>query len=394
FSQPHVRDVWQSRFGIEELRGPQFVAASREWFLNTAKSFGFNSLGVHNARHITNHPKPSLPYIQPITFVSIAHWTKDVPDEAFLDVFGKEFADHCDHLAQTIASPIRNDPYLIGYAMTDCPLLTDEDSRERVDVIGGERRPSRTTWPRRLRNQAASTSGKQAYVALMRDLYHNEITAFNKTYRTDFDSFDALASANNWRLASDRSNGNESRDNIEFLKRIVDRYYSVTRDSIRRYDTNHLFLGDKLNGNTDSLDTVLPITAKYTDIIFYQMYGKYADQKPGLDRWSKVADLPIINGDSSFTMITDTMPRPFGPVADDERQRADWTAEFFRRAFARSEFVGWHYCGLVDLTNNMPNKRGRQHSGLIRETGEPYATTMKTLRHCADEMYQIASVNS
>ena len=44
---------------------------------------------------------------------------------------------------------------------------------------------------------------------------------------------------------------------------------------------------------------------------------RYEVQKPGLDRWSEKVDKAFINGDSAFTMVTDTMPRPYGPIADD-----------------------------------------------------------------------------
>lgn len=53
------------------------------------------------------------------------------------------------------------------------------------------------------------------------------------------------------------------------------------------------------NSNSDAVDTLLPVTTKYTDVLFYQMYGKYEVQRPILDRWSKNVDLPIINGDSA-----------------------------------------------------------------------------------------------
>jgi len=89
-------------------------------------------------------------------------------------------------------------------------------------------------------------------------------------------------------------------------------------------------------------------------------------------------------------MITDTMPRPYGPVADGIDQRAEWTAEFFREAFARPEFVGWHYCGLIDAPNLIARKKARQHSGLIDGYGEPYPELERTVRACANEMYDIA----
>ena len=237
---------------------------------------------------------------------------------------------------------------------------------------------------------SAVAPGKKAYVQTMRDLYRDRIDDFNATYGTRFDSFGALAAAESWRPQTQLSNANETRDNIEFLQRCVAKYYQTARDAIRRYDSNHMFVGDKINANTDSLDTVLPITSKHTDLVFYQMYGRYEVQEPGLDRWSKLVDKPFINGDSAFTMTTDIMPRPYGPVADDLAQRAQWTGEFFMRAFARPDFVGWHYCGLIDAPILVPRKASRQHSGLLNGFGEPYPQLEQVLRKCANEMYSIA----
>jgi hypothetical protein len=332
-----------------------------------------------------------MPYMLPIRFVDIPHWKTEIPDGNFRDVFSDDFARHCDGLARELAAPAREDPFLLGYSMTDCPLFTEEDCRERPDVIGGARRKSRVGWPRRLRNLGAEAPGKAAYVQTMRDIYRDQINDFNATYGTAFNSFDALQRAENWRPHTDLSNPNETRDNVEFLKRVVAKYYETGRDAIRRHDPNHMFFGDKINANTDTMNTVLPVTSQYTDVIFYQMYARYEVQRPGLDRWSKTVDKPIINGDSSYTMITEHMPRPYGPVADNVQQRAEWTDEFFRNAFARPEFVVWHYCGLIDASNLVGRKQDRQHSGLIDGYGEPYPELKEVVQACAKEMYGIAS---
>jgi hypothetical protein len=391
WQQDYNRQAWTQRLGLTTLDGPRFTAALKAWALKTCGECGFNTVGVHNALAVMNNQQPSMPYMLPITFVDIPHWKTDVPDENFVDVFADKFARHCDRLAQQLAAPVKDDPFLLGYSMTDSPLFTEEDCRERPDTIGGARRESRIGWPRRLRNLGSGAPGKQAYVETMRDLYRGEIREFNRTYGSRFDSFDALSSAERWRLHTDLSNGNETRDNVEFLKRVVSRYYQTALDAIRRYDPNHLFVGDKLNANTDTMDTVLAVTSQFTDVVMYQMYGRYEVQKPGLDRWSNVADKPFINGDAAFTMITNTMPRPYGPVADSLSQRAEWTEEFFRGAFARPEFVGWHYCGLIDASNLVPRKQARQHSGLIDGYGETYPALKNVVKKCTDEMYQIAS---
>lgn len=391
FRQPFNREAWQKKLGVEDLNDyARFSPALRSWFLDICQQYGFNTAGVHTSLSVINKPKPAIPYMQPIKFVDTPHWKPEIADEAFLDIFSEEFTNRCDQLAKEIAAPLKDDPYLLGYSMTDCTLFTEEDLRERTDVIGGARRGSRIGWPRRLRNLGADAAGKQAYVQIVRDLYHDDIKAFNATYGTRFDTFDALAAAADWRPYTDLSNASETRDNVVFLQACVDKYYQNARDAIRRYDANHLFFGDKLNANTDSLDTVYSVTSKYTDVLLYQMYARYEVQAPGLDRWTRIADLPVINGDSAFTMITDTMPRPYGPVADNLAQRVEWTDEFFRNAFARPEFVGWHYCGLINATNLIQRKKGRQHSGLLDSYGEPYPELEKTIQACAVELYQLA----
>ena len=389
--QDYNREAWQKKLGLDDLNSREFEPALKAWFLQICRQYRFNTVGVHTDLPVVNTPQPSIPYMQPIQFVDIPHWKAEIPDTNFTDVFSQEFAGHCDQLAKEIAAPAKDDPFLLGYAMTDCPLFTEEDCRERPDVIGGAVRTARIGWPRRLRNLGGEAAGKKAYVQTMHDIYRGQISDFNATYGTQFDSFDALGIAEKWRLHTDLSNGNETRDNIEFLKKVVAHYYQTARDAIRRYDSNHLFVGDKINANTDTLDTVLPITSQFTDVVFYQMYAQYEVQKPGLDRWSKVVDKPLLNGDSAFTMITDTMPRPYGPVADNLEQRAEWTAEFFRKAFARPEFIGWHYCGLIDASNLIPRKQDRQHSGLLDGYGEPYAALKQVIKACTDEMYEIAA---
>jgi len=391
WNQDYNREAWKKRFGLDDLNSSEFVPALRTWFLQTCREYRFNTAGVHTDLPVINLPQPSMPYMQPIHFVDLPHWKPEIPDCNFMDVFSDGFAAHCDRLAKEIAAPARDDPFLLGYAMTDCPLFTEEDCRERPDVIGGAVREARIGWQRRLRNLPADAPGKQAYVRTMHRLYRGQVSDFNATYGTHFDSFAALERAQAWRPQTDLSNGNETRDNVEFLKEVVAQYYRTARDAIRRYDSNHLFVGDKLNANTDTLDTVLPVTSQFTDIIFYQMYAQYEVQEPGLDRWSRMVDKPIINGDSAYTMITDNMPRPYGPVADNLKQRAEWTDEFFRRAFARPEFVGWHYCGLIDAPNLIARKQDRQHSGLIDRYGEPYPELKEVLEACTAEMYEIAT---
>jgi hypothetical protein len=401
WNQPYNKAAWKRTLGVSELQGPEFDKALRNWFKESRHLFGINTLGVHNDLGVLNQPA-FMPYVQPIEFVDIAHWKTPVPDENFVDVFSDTFRLHCDELAEEMAAPLAEDPFLIGYAMTDCPLLTEEDCRERTNVIGGRRRGNRIGWTRRLRNLGQDAPGKRRYVEMMKHLYRNDINDFNIIYNTKFDSFEELARASNWRPDTDLSNGFEMRDHIEFLKLIVKKYYQTTYNAIRSVDPNHLFLGDKLNGNTNTIDTVLPVIREFVDVIFYQMYAKFGIQEIGLERWSKISDIPFVNGDSSFATQTEMTPRPFGPAATDQSQKAEWAGEFFRKAFSRPDFIGWHYCGLIDTwveggsgdyftkTDEFGTMAGRQHTGLLMADGTPYQPIQKTLKEYTDNIYQIA----
>lgn len=390
WQQGYNTETWNSKLELNDLSGDKFASALNKWFVDTCRKYGINTVGVHNELAVANFRGPSIPYVQTIEFVIIPHYSNDVVDEDFVDVFSKDFLAHCDRMVKEIAEPRKDDPFLLGYAITDCPLLTEEDCRMRTDTIGGAPRDARIGWPRRLRNLRANAPGKQAYVETVRELYRDQISDFNSTYDTTFKSFDDLLGTESWRVQTELSNANESRDNTEFLKRVVAKYYQVARDSIRRYDSNHMFIGDKLNANTDSLDTVLPVTSEYTDIVFVQMYGRYDFQMAAFDRWSKQVDKPFINGDSSFTMITENMPRPYGPVADNLVQRAEWANELFE-IFARPDFVGWHYCGLIDTPNMIAHKRLRQHSGFLDGHGTPHKELAHVIERRSRQIYDIAT---
>ena len=74
-----------------------------------------------------------------------------------------------------------------------------------------------------------------------------------------------------------------------------------------------------------------------------------------MDSWSKKIsiDQPILNGDSAFTVPTETMPNPFGPHCSHQQERADMTFEYMKNSLARKDFVGWHMCGIIDTIKTM-----------------------------------------
>lgn len=306
-----------------------------------------------------------------------------VTPRAYVDIFAPAFETQCDTAARKMAAPYATGPMLLGYCMADCPILTDGDAR----WSGG------TTWPRVLRNLAADAPGKQAYVAAMHKRYA-DVTKFNTNYATAFATWDELAAAENWRTPAAPVNQAERDDNHAFLLLCVDRYYTIAKAALRRVDPNHLFFGDKINANSDTLNSILEVTSRHTDVVNYQFYARWSRQKALLDRWAPQVNLPFLNGDSAYSVPSEMMPNPYGPHAKDHAERAEWLREFCEGAFARPDFVGWHMCGIIDTWKTMPGKAQHQHQGLMTTTGEFYPEMEKAVRHVSSRLYDIASDRS
>lgn len=384
--QSYNRDHWLRVFGGE--------AALLEGFRNRVaedlRTFGFNSLGCHTPT--TRYwPTRAVPFIETFRTLDIDHW-KTPRDEDFRDVFSPEFEAHCERRAvEAKLAALSQDPFLIGYTFTDCPILTERDAAPRQAVVQGAPRAGVSTWPRVLRNLPAAAPGKKAYVDLMRLRYDGDVRSFNRAYGVEFGSFDALLAAARWRPAADPACAEEARDNDAFLKEILERYYRAMVAVIRRHDPHHLILGDKLNGNTDTPDFAVATAARFADVVFYQWYGYYGEQKTRLDEWSRLTGKPLFNGDGSYSTPGAEMPRPLGPHSPTEEDRAARTREYAERAFARPDFIGWSYCGWMDSWKAMPGKEMRQHAGLQDPFGNRHEPMVRALKGFAARLYGVAA---
>ncbi len=375
------RDLWTSTFGAERSRDEVWRRGFRKAVVTDLQRLGLNTLGIHTDAPILCDPPdgPVIPYVRQYEPINLSHYRNPTP-ETYVDIFSTSFERQCDTAARRMAAPYATDPMIVGYCMADCPIVTDGDAKWK----GG------TTWTRVLRNLGPTAPGKQAFVATMRERYA-DVTFFNANYATEFASWDALAAAEEWRPSAAPVSQAESDDNHTFLLLCIDRYYTVAKAALRRADPNHLFFGDKINANSDTLDSILEVTSRHTDVVNYQFYGRWSVQKAMHDRWVPKVNLPFLNGDSSYSVPSEMMPNPHGPHAKDQAQRAEWLLEYCEGAFARPEFVGWHMCGIIDTWRTMPGKANAQHQGLMTVTGEFYPEMEQAVRRVSSQLYDIAS---
>lgn len=391
-----IREHWASEFGVPKDAGREAFQAGFEAKLwKDMKAFGFTTLGIHSPTHDFTELRAND--VVNVRMVDICHYMTPTADD-FRDVFSDGFVRHCDERAREVAAPRKDDPRVLGYSLTDCPILTEPESWPHAYNIYGWEREQVPTWPRVLRNLGEESPGKREYVTTMRQIYSNSIRDFNRTYSTDFSSFEELQQTRDWRRRSELDNRREARDNESFLLKVIDRCYETEVAAIRKHDPNHLILGDKFQGNRMGLEVPeehIAIFAKHFDVLFFQKYAAWDDLEPLLDKFRKYGGgKPCYAGDSSMNVAKEKMPDPFGPRCANQDIRAEAFREAFYKSYARYDFVGWDWCGWLDLWVEDPdNLKGRdpRHAGVQDPYGNYDQPIQKEMRDFADKMYDIAT---
>ncbi len=353
-------DYWARAYKVVDYSDNTFKEAFIKKVKDDIKALGWNTLGCHSPNNL--YEKRFIPYVETVRFVNIQHYRPHDADD-FPDVFSSEFERYVDSIAAVKVRPLRNDPYLLGYFMTDCPILTPKDAEAHGNNIYGKARKASPTWPEVLRNLSGNSLGKKAYLAHIKELYNHNIEDFNKTYKTDFGHFDHLLKSVDWRLKSDPKNESEQRDNHSFLLKILERRYALETAAIKKYDPNHLIFGDKFNGNTDTPESILKVASNYFDVIFIQHYALWDELKTFMDKIARTTGKPIIQGDSSVQVPYENMPNPYGPHSTDQKERIARVENLYMNSFARPDFLGWHWCGWMDSWE-IGGQIGKQHGGI------------------------------
>ena len=387
FTADYNRGFWERRFkaraGTEGWTERYF-----EKFADDMDAIGLNTVGIHNDDRL----KRGRPYVQPLRFVNHAYYLNP-EDIEFPDVFAPPFAAHCDAFAREQAGSRKDDPWLLGYSFTDCPVLTETEAAPRPWSLYCKKHPGVIPWSRRLRNLGAGSAGKKVYTDLMAERYDADISAFNSVYGTQFASFEALLGAENWRSGYDLENKREHADNARFLEKIVAQYYKTTTDAVRKHDPNHVVFGDKMNWNTGFDDFVVKTAGKYCDLTLYLFYGFPDEHLEYCERAHTLTGKPVYSGDSNFvTPQYPNMPYPFGPSCGSQEERGRITYLALHMLFARPYFVGWDWCGAMDQW--ISYERSGQHSGLQNPFGEFHQPVLNALRDTSIHLYDIARLRA
>ena len=110
------------------------------------------------------------------------------------------------------------------------------------------------------------------------------------------------------------------------------RYYQVAREAIKRYDPNHLILGDRYEGKAPLPDEVLRAAVPYVDVMSFQCFSGPDEVCPDLSRWHALTGKPVLLADASFP-------------GRNKGASASGYGDMMRALRELPSCVGWHLCG-------------------------------------------------
>ena len=282
-------DVWQARFGnserrfIEEGVHPDLL----DWGFNCV---GWNQEVVIRGERLTEggilhrHSRSwtpeeyrwlGLPYCHLPPFIESHQWEYE---SRLPDIRSAEFAEWCDYVARTDCARMADDPNLIGYFYTDCPIWVHSRRPEYKPPI-----------------------------------FDPEMLTTEAGKRELFD--------------------------------LATHYYRTIHDAIRRYDPNHLILGDRYEGRARLAEEVLKAAVPYVDVLSFQNFGPIAEVVESFEHWHEVTGLPLLLADASAAMA-------------DSPKLESYSAKI-KALRELSGCVGWHLCGAY--LRNTARQRGMRN---------------------------------
>jgi hypothetical protein len=337
YLKPYNKKHMVERYGPELLNDKgwfDFESKAFARFLDAQighlKNWGFNTFGYHTQKQVFDRLPDDVFYIATVPTID-AVLTYHSGKKPWPDPFDPAFATNMEPGIRKEIEPHRERRNLIGYAWTD-----------------GFGMNLFWSWANELRNRGTDTAAKRVWIEMLKKNYP-DASAASKAYGIDSADWEALANHVQWKYPKP-----PKPEETAFKNAIIAKYYEVASGLCRKYDPNHLVLGDKArNMNPDEIAAIAP----YVDVYFFE---SYLFGREGADLCAKLAGQagkPVLYGDGGFgfrrpeRIATGKGAHPDGGKGRQFATQAEAGLFFAETMKALSESpycVGWHYCGFIE----------------------------------------------
>jgi hypothetical protein len=343
---PYNRRQSLDRFGADLAAGEgktfnpdgQAIIKVMDWVKARMGEMHFNTLGIHTYGVPAQSYMNDVYYCLAVEAFPLGSGYR-FSEQTFPDIFSEDFEQLLERTVQPIARTHRHSPGLIGYAYSDIPRWYFFGDKGKAQL-------PHHPWVSDILNLPAKAAGKRRCVEILQQRYPSA-AALAETYGLEAESWQDVADCRDW---PETPQVDRTRDDGDALLRaLVERWYSLHAEVIRRHDPDHLLLGDKLH-SPHRLPAWFPdILRRWVDVVLVQWYCPFDQQQGTLAELHRQTGKPILNGDSCFAC-----PKPprqtkvKGTLVQTQEAVGDAYRRYLRELCSQPFMLGWHHCGFVE----------------------------------------------
>lgn len=332
------------------------------------KTWNFNTIGGWSSEAMRHR---GMPYT-----VVLHLGSSSTPSVPWGDLFSEETARTMDAVARAQILPLKDDPELLGW-FTDNELGWWDESL--FLYYFGQPENNRT---------------RAVLMRLLREHYKNNFALFLKDFEVGKATrFEDLKPGT---LLLRKPGGKSSVVMDQFTYLLTSQYYKLVHDTVRRYDKNHLILGDRYPGHYPA--PVARAAAPYVDVISTN-YG--ADRINGtlsrfyLDRLHRLTKKPILIGEYYFAAMENqsgnkNSGRIF-PTVETQKERAAGFRQNLTELARRPYLIGAHWFQYTDEPTFGRRDGEDYNMGLVDINDRPYELLTKAATEVQGNIPQLRS---
>lgn len=289
-------------------------------------------------------------------------WSKEakIPGRKFYDAFDPLFEQTLDKTFQTQWRFSLKDPWCIGYFIHNELDLNPMLLAEHVAAA------------------PADMPGKKEFMKFLKNKYP-QISDLNKAWSSKYSDYNDFLSTRKPCFDNRKSH----HDMTEFGKIMIDRYYKVCSDAVRRNAPDHLYLGSRIMPVPSADIDVAYILNKYCDVVSINSYHLlYRDLTfPGITKPIWLSEYSIrADGHGYFGV----------QQCAGQKERAAMFRSIFHDILANPQIIGASWFSYKDQIVTGRDIKGEGYPfGFVDITDTPYREMTAESRILSEKMYDL-----
>lgn len=188
-----------------------------------------------------------------------------------------------------------------------------------------------------------------------------------------------------------------SADKKAFIAYCYEVYLQKVTAALKKYDPNHLFLGDRFNQWSYELinDEMFKVAGKYVDVVSINHYQKWQPDQTAMRNWESWSGKPFMVTEFYTKGIDSGLGNTTGAgwVVKTQNDRGLFYQNFVNELLKSGVCVGWHWFTYMD---NDPTNTGSDSSnidsnkGIVQWNCTRYDVLLNQMRQINETIYNLA----